>query len=114
MGDDDLINNEVQDRKARSSTGRERRRKWLKRREKWIVIVGVVLHAIYMLSIFDIYFKTPIVHGMDLVYPSITPPAKRLVLLVGIMMIHTTCLIICRYQLIWNLCCLFLWVFDFS
>ena len=59
------------------------RRKWLKRKEKWLVVVGVALHAVYMLSIFDIYFKSPIVHGMDLVSPRFAAPAKRLVLLVG-------------------------------
>lgn len=60
------------------------RQKWLKGREKWLVVLGLVLHAVYMLSIFDIYFKTPIVHGMELVTPRFTPPAKRLVLLIGI------------------------------
>lgn len=58
--------------------------KWVKRRERWLVILGVVLHAVYMLSIFDIYFKTPIVHGMHPVKPRFkAPPAKRLVLLVA-------------------------------
>ncbi|KAJ7970891.1 GPI ethanolamine phosphate transferase 1 [Quillaja saponaria] len=59
------------------------RRRWLKRRERWLVVMGVVLHAVYMLSIFDIYFKSPIVHGMDPVKPRFTAPAKRLVLLVA-------------------------------
>lgn len=59
------------------------RRRWLKRRETWLVVLGVALHAVYMLSIFDIYFKTPIVHGMDPVTPRFSePPAKRLVLLI--------------------------------
>lgn len=58
-------------------------RRWLRRREKWLVVLGVVLHAVYMLSIFDIYFKTPIVHGMDSVTPRFKAPAKRLVLVVG-------------------------------
>ena len=70
--------------KSSSSASVERRRKWLKGRERWLVVLGVVLHAVYMLSIFDIYFKTPIVHGMDPVPPRFTAPAaKRLVLLVG-------------------------------
>ncbi|TYI84844.1 hypothetical protein E1A91_D05G394600v1, partial [Gossypium mustelinum] len=60
-----------------------RRRQWVKRRETWLVILGVILHAVYMLSIFDIYFKTPIVHGMDLVSPRFSPSAKCLILLVG-------------------------------
>lgn len=47
------------------------------------MVLGVVLHAVYMLSIFDIYFKTPIVHGMDPVKPRFSAPAKRLVLLVA-------------------------------
>ncbi|KAJ0043518.1 hypothetical protein Pint_19512 [Pistacia integerrima] len=58
-------------------------KKWLKTREMWLVVLGVILHAVYMLSIFDIYFKTPIVHGMDSVTPRFKAPAKRLVLLVG-------------------------------
>ncbi|ESW12923.1 hypothetical protein PHAVU_008G153100 [Phaseolus vulgaris] len=61
----------------------ERGRKWLRRRERWLVVLGVVLHAVYMLSIFDIYFKTPIVHGVDPVTPRFAAPAKRLVLLVA-------------------------------
>ncbi|XP_042499079.1 GPI ethanolamine phosphate transferase 1 [Macadamia integrifolia] len=59
------------------------RRLLLKRKERWLVVLGVVLHAVYMLGIFDIYFKTPIVHGMDLVNPRFKPPAKRLVLIVA-------------------------------
>ncbi|KAM1015199.1 hypothetical protein ACFX1T_044909 [Malus domestica] len=62
---------------------RRRRWIWLKRKEKWLVVLGVVLHAVYMLSIFDIYFKSPIVHGMDPVTPRFSAPAKRLVLLVA-------------------------------
>ncbi|XP_022879422.1 GPI ethanolamine phosphate transferase 1 [Olea europaea var. sylvestris] len=59
------------------------RKQWLKRKEKWLVVLGIILHAVYMLSIFDIYFKTPIVHGMDPVTPRFTAPAKRLVLLIA-------------------------------
>ncbi|KAG4134522.1 hypothetical protein ERO13_D08G162051v2, partial [Gossypium hirsutum] len=60
-----------------------RRRQWVKRRETWLVILGVILHAVYMLSIFNIYFKTPIVHGMDLVSHRFSPPSKCLALRVG-------------------------------
>ncbi|KAK2647549.1 hypothetical protein Ddye_015038 [Dipteronia dyeriana] len=66
-----------------TSTTTITRNKWLKRREMVLVVLGVVLHAVYMLSIFDIYFKTPIVHGMDPVPPRFVGPAKRLVLLVA-------------------------------
>ncbi|KAL3624208.1 hypothetical protein CASFOL_033024 [Castilleja foliolosa] len=59
------------------------RAQFLKRREKWLVILGILLHAVYMLSIFDIYFKSPIVHGMEPVKPRFSAPAKRLVLLVA-------------------------------
>ncbi|EEE57258.1 hypothetical protein OsJ_07276 [Oryza sativa Japonica Group] len=55
-----------------------------RRRERWLVVLGVALHAVYMLSIFDIYFKSPIVHGMAPEPPRFSaPPAKRLVLLVA-------------------------------
>ncbi|TYH88436.1 hypothetical protein ES332_D01G188200v1 [Gossypium tomentosum] len=59
-----------------------RRRQWVKRRETWLVILGVILNSVYMLSIFDIYFTTPFVHCLDLVSYRFSPPAKRLVLLV--------------------------------
>ncbi|XAR51820.1 hypothetical protein NMG60_11006561 [Bertholletia excelsa] len=68
---------------TKSAASLGRRNKWLRRRERWLVVLGVVLHAVYMLGIFDIYFKTPIVHGMDPVPPRFSPPAKRLVLLIS-------------------------------
>ncbi|XP_051121000.1 GPI ethanolamine phosphate transferase 1 [Andrographis paniculata] len=74
------VRNDV--RSPEASTLR-RRTQYLKRREKWLVILGVVLHAVYMLSIFDIYFKSPIVHGMEPVKPRFAGPAKRLVLLIA-------------------------------
>lgn len=77
MGGDGLLGIE-------GSRGTGTRRQWLlKRKERWLVVLGIVLHAVYMLSIFDIYFKTPIVHGMDPVTPRFPGPAKRLVLLVA-------------------------------
>ncbi|XP_020110509.1 GPI ethanolamine phosphate transferase 1 isoform X1 [Ananas comosus] len=54
-----------------------------RRRERWLVALGIALHAVYMLSIFDIYFKTPIVHGTLPVPPRFSPPARRVVLLVA-------------------------------
>ncbi|CAN6904551.1 unnamed protein product [Brassica oleracea] len=70
--------------RATASAVVESRRRWLKRRETWLVLLGVALHAVYMLSTFDIYFKTPIVHGMDPVPPRFShPPAKRLILLIS-------------------------------
>ncbi|XP_052194978.1 uncharacterized protein LOC127803025 [Diospyros lotus] len=68
---------------TKSAVSDERKRKLMKRSERWLVVLGVVLHAVYMLSIFDIYFKTPIVHGMDPVPPRFIAPAKRLVLLIS-------------------------------
>ncbi|KAJ7541011.1 hypothetical protein O6H91_10G041200 [Diphasiastrum complanatum] len=71
---------------ARADRSRWDGERWsrLQTKDAIIVLLGVVLHATYMLSIFDIYFKTPIVHGMDPVPPRFhTPPAKRLVLFVA-------------------------------
>ncbi|GJV95037.1 GPI ethanolamine phosphate transferase 1 [Tanacetum coccineum] len=67
----------------KQSQTRIKARKWLKTREIWLITLGIALHAVYMLSIFDIYFKSPIVHGMEPVSPRFTAPAKRLVLLVA-------------------------------
>lgn len=64
---------------ARDETGES----WRQKKEKWLIVMGIVLHAVYMMSIFDIYFKSPIVHGMDPVTPRIDPPAKRLVLFIA-------------------------------
>ena len=49
-----------------------------------IVLVSLVVHGLLLLSIFDIYFRSPVEHGMSPQYPTHwTPPAKRLVLFVA-------------------------------
>ena len=46
--------------------------------------VAILFHLIYIYSIFDIYFVSPIVHGMSAFRARIEEtPAKRLVLFVG-------------------------------
>uniref|UniRef100_A0A1B6CUA4 GPI ethanolamine phosphate transferase 1 n=1 Tax=Clastoptera arizonana TaxID=38151 RepID=A0A1B6CUA4_9HEMI len=44
------------------------------------VIFGFLIHLVFLLSIFDIYFKSPIIHGIPSLINEITPPSKRLVL----------------------------------
>ncbi|EFC43696.1 predicted protein, partial [Naegleria gruberi] len=62
-----------------------------------VIIVGIIFHCAYMMSIFDIYFKSPIVHGMNqysfdqyannssstLNSGQSSPFAKRLIFIVG-------------------------------
>lgn len=48
--------------------------------------IAVVFHLIYVYSIFDIYFVSPIVHGMrEFTVEGMEAPAKRLVLYVGML-----------------------------
>ena len=48
------------------------------------ILVSLVVHGLLLLSIFDIYFRSPVEHGMSPHYPThAPPPAKRLVLLVA-------------------------------
>uniref|UniRef100_A0A3B4TH91 GPI ethanolamine phosphate transferase 1 n=1 Tax=Seriola dumerili TaxID=41447 RepID=A0A3B4TH91_SERDU len=46
-------------------------------------LVGLTVHVIFFLSIFDIYFTSPLVHGMTPQATSLAPPASRLVLVVA-------------------------------
>ncbi|XP_075682849.1 GPI ethanolamine phosphate transferase 1 isoform X2 [Rhinoderma darwinii] len=46
-------------------------------------IVGLIVHLIFFASIFDIYFTSPLVHGMTPQHTLLPPPAKRLVLFVA-------------------------------
>jgi phosphatidylinositol glycan class N len=46
--------------------------------------IAVVFHLVYIFSIFDIYFVSPIVSGMrEFSIPNENAPAKRLMLFVG-------------------------------
>lgn len=48
-----------------------------------ILLLGLAFHAIYILSIFDIYFRSPLVQNLPATDPVLPAPAKRLVLFVG-------------------------------
>lgn len=46
-------------------------------------LVGLTVHVVFFLSIFDIYFTSPLVHGMTPHALPLAPPASRLVLVVA-------------------------------
>ncbi|CAL1547843.1 unnamed protein product [Lymnaea stagnalis] len=48
-----------------------------------LIITGVVVHLVFFYSIFDIYFTSPLVHGMTPLSSGTSVPAKRLVLFVA-------------------------------
>lgn len=48
-----------------------------------IILSGVLIHFILLLSIFDIYFKSPIINNVPPCETKSKPPAKRLVLFVA-------------------------------
>ncbi|XP_059182583.1 GPI ethanolamine phosphate transferase 1 [Centropristis striata] len=47
------------------------------------LVVGLTVHIVFFLSIFDIYFTSPLVHGMTPQTTPLAPPASRLVLVVA-------------------------------
>ena len=48
----------------------------------WLVAAGFLVHLIFFYSIFDIYFTSPLVHGMSPHASPLPAPARRLVLFV--------------------------------
>lgn len=46
-----------------------------------LVSLGVFVHCVYLMSIFDMYFQSPVVHGMTPQAVPLEPPAKRLVVI---------------------------------
>ncbi|XP_041669606.1 GPI ethanolamine phosphate transferase 1 [Cheilinus undulatus] len=46
-------------------------------------VIGLTVHVVFFISIFDIYFTSPLVHGMTPRSTPLPPPASRLVLLVA-------------------------------
>ncbi|XP_074063469.1 GPI ethanolamine phosphate transferase 1 isoform X2 [Macrotis lagotis] len=46
-------------------------------------ILGLLVHFVFFVSIFDIYFTSPLVHGMTPQFTPLPPPARRLVLFVA-------------------------------
>ena len=52
--------------------------------DNWVgTVTGSALHLIFLVSVFDIHFKSPIVSVSDPPPPAFPPPAKRLVLFVA-------------------------------
>ncbi|XP_025935655.1 GPI ethanolamine phosphate transferase 1 isoform X3 [Apteryx rowi] len=47
------------------------------------VFAGLLVHCVFLASIFDIYFTSPLVHGMTPQQTPLPPPGKRLVLFVA-------------------------------
>ncbi|RZB39265.1 Phosphodiest, Metalloenzyme, and/or Sulfatase domain containing protein, partial [Asbolus verrucosus] len=48
-----------------------------------LIVFGILVHALIMKAAFDIYFSSPIDHGMTPVKSTTNPPAKRVVFIVA-------------------------------
>nr|XP_050049982.1 GPI ethanolamine phosphate transferase 1-like [Dermacentor andersoni] len=46
-------------------------------------VIGLAVHVVFLFSIFDIYFKSPIIHGLPAYEVPLPSPASRLVLIVA-------------------------------
>ncbi|XP_030764800.1 GPI ethanolamine phosphate transferase 1 [Sitophilus oryzae] len=55
----------------------------IKNKKYQIIILGLLIHFLILFAVFDIYFSSPLDHGMKLVKSISHPPAKRLVLFVA-------------------------------
>lgn len=53
-------------------------------KEVLVVLVAIIFHGLYTWSIFDIFFRSPLIHGTTPTIPPENSPANRLVLFVGI------------------------------
>ncbi|KAF4520463.1 hypothetical protein B566_EDAN004714 [Ephemera danica] len=51
--------------------------------EKNFVFFGLAVHVIFLLSIFDVYFNSPVIQGIEAYHPTFEPLANRLVLFVA-------------------------------
>ncbi|KAG5891229.1 hypothetical protein JTB14_004344 [Gonioctena quinquepunctata] len=48
-----------------------------------IILLGLVVHILLLIAVFDVYFASPLDHGMTPIRSTDSPPAKRLVLMVA-------------------------------
>lgn len=64
-----------------------------------LLLIGLVFHLVYIGTVFDCYFTSPVVHGMQS-YGLESAPAKRLVFIVGTWKKH--CILGSQYSLIHN------------
>jgi len=56
-----------------------------------LLLLGLVFHVVYLRSVFDCYFTSPVVQGMKnygATQEGEKVPAKRLVLIVGVSYLH--------------------------